>query len=129
MGGEEGVWQNKQGEGVVAASAVCLSPWMHWPRIFCINFYMILNSNSDVHVHDMIVQQKRIDPEFASEMFTENKQNHYLLYINIHVVVFFFSLPHRMQDDEGTQRPAGFSKESRSDHAQQVSCWVQWVHY
>lgn len=60
-------------------------------------------------------------------MFADNKQEHFLL--EIIFMCFFSFLPHRMQDDEGTQRAAGFSKESRSDHAQQVSCWVQWVHY
>lgn len=51
------------------------------------------------------------------------------VYIYIYIIifspshaVFVFFLPHRMQDDEGTQGPAGFGKESRSDHPQQVSC-------
>lgn len=34
------------GEGVVAASAACLSPLIRWPRIFCMHFSLILPCSS-----------------------------------------------------------------------------------
>ena len=66
---------------------------------------LLRRSNSLPILCVMIQEQRLIIPEFAF------------------IVPVF--LAHRVPDDEGTQRPAGFGKESRSDHAQQVSCGVQ----